>query len=128
MAIDESFAKEHIDKWIRAWNNHDINAIISLYSDNIEFKSPKINAVYPNKTDAIIYNKSELKDYFSLGLQKFSKLHFVPIDFIIKGNTILLEYYSTPDNMTRWSVVEKFELKDGLILKSSVFYGVEDTV
>ncbi len=30
MAIDESFAKAHIDKWINAWNAHDLRAIISF--------------------------------------------------------------------------------------------------
>jgi hypothetical protein len=84
--------------------------------------------VYPENTNAMIGNKNELEEYFSLGLQKFPKLQFVPIDFVIKGNSILLEYQGTPDNKIRWSVIEKFELEDGLIVKSNVFYGIEDTI
>ena len=50
MAMDKSFAKAHIGKWINAWNVHDLKAIISFYAENIEFKSPKIKVVYPDKT------------------------------------------------------------------------------
>src|ERR671916_3238299 len=98
MAIDESFAKTHIDKWINAWNAHDLKAIISLYAEDIEFKSPKIRMVCPDKANATIDNRKDLEWYFSLGLKKFSKLHFTPIDFTVKGNTILLEYCASPDN------------------------------
>ncbi len=45
MAIDESFAKVHIDKWINAWSAHEPRAIISFYAENIEFRSPKIKIV-----------------------------------------------------------------------------------
>ena len=30
-SINESFAKEQIDKWVSAWNNHDAKAIVSLF-------------------------------------------------------------------------------------------------
>jgi hypothetical protein len=126
--ISESFAKDHIDKWITAWNHHDIAAVLSLYSEDIEIYSPKIRAVFPDRTDAKITNKQDLENYFSLALKKFPNLHFTPIDFIIKGNQIILEYHGIPDGKTRWSVIEKHELKDGLIAKSDVYYGVEEGI
>ena len=126
--ISESFAKDHVDRWITAWNNHDVAAVLSLYSEDIETHSPKINAVFPDRTAAKITNKQDLKNYFSLALKKFPNLHFTPTDFIIKGNQIILEYHGTPDGKTRWSVIEKHELKDGLIAKSDVYYGAEDAI
>jgi SnoaL-like domain len=126
MVITEFFAKDHVDKWIKAWNNYNLKAILSLYSEDIEFRSPKIKVVYPDRTTAVINNKKDLQEYFSLGLKKFSNLHFTPIDFVVKENCIILEYYGTSDNKIKWSVIEKFEFKDGLIVKSSVFYGIEE--
>jgi ketosteroid isomerase-like protein len=35
MEIDDIFAKEHIHRWTKAWNDHDIKEILSLYSENI---------------------------------------------------------------------------------------------
>ena len=129
MPITEFFAKDHVDKWIKAWNTHNLKAILSLYSEDIEFHSPKIKIVYPDRTTAaVITNKKDLQEYFSLGLKKFSSLHFTPIDFVIKENIIILEYYAIPDNKIKWSVIEKFEFKDELIVKSSVFYGIEEMV
>ena len=128
MPITKFFAKDHVDKWIKAWNTHNLKAILSLYSEDIEFHSPKIKIVYPDRTTAVITNKKDLQEYFSLGLKKFSSLHFTPIDFVIKENIIILEYYATPDNKIKWSVIEKFVFKDELIVKSSVFYGIEEMV
>ena len=127
MPITEFF-EDHVDKWIKAWNTHDLKAILSLYSEDIEFHSPKIKIVYPDRTSAVITNKKDLQEYFSLGLKKFSSLHFTLIDFVIKENIIILEYYAIPDNKIKWSVIEKFEFKDELIVKSSVFYGVEEMI
>jgi ketosteroid isomerase-like protein len=54
MPITEFFAKDHVDKWIKAWNTHNLKAILSLYSEDIEFHSPKIKIVYPDRTNAVI--------------------------------------------------------------------------
>lgn len=128
MTIDESSAKDHIDKWIEAWNAHDLGTILSLYSEDIKFRSPKIKSVCPDKISNLITSKKDLEEYFSLGLKKFSNLHFTPIDFVVKENRIILEYYSTPDNKIKWHVMEKFEINDGLITKSSAYYCIEDTI
>ena len=47
MEMDDTFAKEHIHEWTKAWNEHNIKEVLSLYSDNISFSSPKIKSVYP---------------------------------------------------------------------------------
>ena len=48
MDYSESFAKAHVEKWINAWNNHDLKTVLSLYSDNIEFSSPKSKSCFLN--------------------------------------------------------------------------------
>jgi predicted ester cyclase len=122
MEIDDTFAKEHIHKWTKAWNDHNIKEVLSLYSENISFSSPKIKSVYPNKT-SIITNKKDLEEYFCAGLKKFPMLHFTPIDYFLKNKKVILEYNATPDNKIQWYVIEKFEFNnDGLIERSGVYY------
>lgn len=129
MEFNDSFAKVHIDKWTKAWNEHNLKQILSLYSDNIVFHSPKVKVVYPNRNSATITNKKDLKEYFSLGLRKFSGLQFTPVDYFIKDQKVIFEYHGTPDNKIQWSVIEKFEFNgDELITKSSVYYDTEDSV
>ena len=45
--ISDSFAKEHIERWINAWNTKDLETVLSMFADNIEFYSPKIKAITP---------------------------------------------------------------------------------
>jgi len=126
MEIDNSFAKEHIDSWTKAWNDHNLKDILSHYSEQILFHSPKVELVFPNRTSATITNKKDLEEYFSLGLKKFPDLRFVPVEYFLKDHIVIFEYQGTPDNKICSSVMEKFEFgKDGWIEKSSVYYGTE---
>jgi len=127
MEIDNLFTKDHIDKWTNAWNNHNLNEILSLYSENIIFRSPKVRLVNPDQQSATITNKKELEEYFSLGLKKYPNLHFIPVDYFSKNHKIVFEYHWTQDNKTKWTVIEKFEFNnEGLIAKSDVYYGAEE--
>ncbi len=127
--MDDTFAKEHIRRWTKAWNDHNIKEVLSLYSENILFSSPKLKLVYPNLTSATITNKKDLEEYFCAGLKKFPMLYFTPIDYFLKNHKIVFEYSATPDNKIQWSVIEKFEFNnDGFIEKSSVYYGKEDLI
>jgi SnoaL-like domain len=129
MEMDDTFAKEHIHRWTKAWNDHNIKEVLSLYSENILFSSPKLKLVYPNRTSSTITNKKDLEEYFCSGLTKFPMLYFTPIDYLSNNHKIIFEYSATPDNKIQWSVIEKFEFNnDGLIEKSSVYYGKEDLI
>jgi hypothetical protein len=108
MEIDNSFAKEHINRWTKARNDHNLKDILSHYSEKILFHSPKVKLVYPNRTSITITNKKDLEEYFSLGLKKFPNLQFVPVEYFWKDHIVTFEYKGTPDNKIYWSVMEKF--------------------
>ena len=94
--MDDTFVKEHIRRWSKAWTDHNIK---------------------------------DLEEYFCSGLTKFPMLHFTPVDYSLKNQRVIYEYNATPDNKIQWSVIEKFEFNnDGLIEKSSVYYGKEDLI
>jgi ketosteroid isomerase-like protein len=127
MDFSESFVKEHVEKWVNAWNNHDLKGVLSMYSDDIEFSSPKIKAVFPERKSSKITNKLELEEYWTKALKNYSNLHFIPKQTIFQGNLCILEYYATLDGKNKISVIEKFEFQDdGLIKTSSAFYGAEE--
>jgi ketosteroid isomerase-like protein len=128
MVYSESFVKEHIDKWVNAWNNHDLKTVLSMYSDDIEFSSPRIKVVYPERKLSKVTNKSELEEYWSKALKSHPNLHFIPKQIISQGNVCVFEYYAILDGKNKkTSVIEKFEFQDeGLVKKSSGFYGAEE--
>jgi ketosteroid isomerase-like protein len=127
MNNSESSVKEHAEKWVNAWNKHDIKTVLSMYSDDIEFSSPKIKAVFPERKPSKITNKSELEQYWTKALKGYPNLHFIPKQTIMQGNLCILEYYAILDGKNKISVIEKFEFQDdGLVKRSSVFYGAEE--
>lgn len=104
--MGKSFIEEHVDKWTETWNDYNIKSIISLYAGNIEFSSPKIGLLMPEKTTAsqdqsMITNKQDLKKYFSNGLERIPKLRFTPVTYLTKKNMSLLEYFCEPDENVR---------------------------
>ncbi len=86
-------ANNFAEKWINSWNSHNLDDIISHYSENIEFYSPLIPLLGFNET-GIINNKGDLKKYFEIGLKNYPDLFF---DFhnVFSGiNTIVIYYTS----------------------------------
>ena len=127
MKLSQDLISNHIKQWINAWNSKDIDTISSLYCDNIELSSPKVKKLLSGYETNVINNKKDLKRYFSIGLKKFPNLKFEPIDFVTKDNIIILEYVAYPNDQVKWNVLEKFELdKNGKVMKSSVYYGIEE--
>lgn len=128
MLVSQAFAKEHIEKWITSWNNHDLKSLLSMYAEEIQFSSPKIRAVFPSRNSSKLSNKKELEEYWSLALkEKFPNLRFESKDLIVYNNIIILEYYAYLNTSDRTLVIEKFEFEDNKIIKSSVFYGAEES-
>ena len=76
MIYSESFAKAHIEKWVNAWNNHDLKTVLSMYSDDIEFSSPKIKVVFPERKSSKVTNKRELEDYWTKALKNYHSTLF----------------------------------------------------
>ncbi|MDQ3836877.1 MAG: nuclear transport factor 2 family protein [Thermoproteota archaeon] len=125
----ESFAKDHVEKWVKAWNNHDLKTVLTMYSDDVEFSSPKIKLIFPEKESSRVTNKKELEEYWMRALKHFPNLRFIPKQTIIQGKLCILEYYAILDERYRTSVIEKFEFQeDGLVKKSSGFYGAEEPI
>lgn len=129
MSISEAYANQHIKKWIEGWNNHDIKAVLSMYSENIEFSSPKIKIVFPYLNASKINNRKDLEEYWSKALKNnFPRLKFTTKDVLVHNNKIILEYYAMLDDKHKTSVIEKFEINNGLITRSDVFYGAEELI
>ena len=88
----QDFAKE----WIEAWNSHDIDAILSHYEEELEFKSPFIPLLNFNE-EGIIISKEQLKKYFKIGLETYPDLKF-NLKKVLSGVDSLVIYYESVNN------------------------------
>lgn len=127
-SISYDFAKDHVEKWVKAWNDHDLNAILSSYAEELEFSSPKIWMILGENKNNTIRSKEELNTYFSAGLERFPNLKFKIIGFTVGDNKVILEYSANLDGKSLVNVVEKFEFQNELVKKSGVYYGIEQTL
>ena len=126
-SISYEFAAHHVEKWVKGWTNHNLNAIMSSYAEELEFSSPKIRAVLGDKKNNTLRSKRELSIYFSAGLERFPNLKFKIIDFTVSDNKVILEYSANLDGKSFVIVIEKLEFENELVKKSGAYYGVEQT-
>jgi len=81
--LAQSFARE----WVKAWNDHDLEAILSHYAEDVTFHSPRIRQVTGRDVDALS-GKAALRDYWGKALGLARDLYF-EIDQVLAGSDAL---------------------------------------
>jgi hypothetical protein len=113
-SISYDFARHHVEKWVKGWTDHNLNAIMSSYAEELEFSSPKIRAVLGENENNTISSKRELSTYFSAGLERFPNLKFKIMDFTVSDNKVILEYSANLDGKSIVNVIENSSSKTNL--------------
>jgi ketosteroid isomerase-like protein len=83
---DADFAR----RYYAAWNARDLDAILALYADDIEFSSPYIAAL-GFSPDGVIHGKAMLRAYFERALDRAPALTFQPEALCVgaRGHTLI---------------------------------------
>ncbi len=82
--------------WINAWNSHDLEDILSHYSDDIEITTPMI-AVATDSKESSLQGKEVVREYWKKALDKFPDLHFDLVHSTAGVDSIALFYKSIMD-------------------------------
>lgn len=85
------------EAWVRAWNAHDLEEVLSHYDDNIVFYSPFIKKIN-NDPNGCIRGKENLRAYFSKALVAYPELHF-ELYHILEGVNSVVLYYKSVNNL-----------------------------
>jgi ketosteroid isomerase-like protein len=77
-------------RWYAAWNARDLEAILALYADDVEFSSPYIAAL-GFAPDGVIVGKAWLRDYFHRALARAPEITFTPESLCVgaRGHTLI---------------------------------------
>lgn len=94
--ISKEKAQEIAHQWIQAWNEHKIDDMISLYSEDIVFTSPYVVEISGNQSGSI-KGKKELRAYFVKALQEYPNLKFELLSVLIGVDIITILYKSVND-------------------------------
>ena len=116
--ISRKFAEGFATEWIAAWNSHDLERILSHYSDTFEFSSPFIAAV-AGEPSGILKGHAAVRAYWSKALARRPYLHFRLVT-VFSGVASVVIHYQRHDGSC---AAEHFEFEaGGKVIRSSAHY------
>ncbi len=116
--ISRKFAEAFANEWIEAWNSHDLDRILSHYSETFEFASPFIIQV-AGEPSGTLKGQAAVRAYWSKALARQPDLHFRLVT-VFSGVASAVIYYQRHDGSY---AAEHFEFgSDGKVIRSSAHY------
>ncbi len=115
--INKAFADHFAAEWIESWNGHDLDRILSHYTDDFEMSSPIIIKV-AGEPSGTLKGKKAVGTYWAKALRLNSNLHFELVTTLVGVNSITLYY-----NGVRGPSAEVFHFnEDGKVTRAYAHY------
>ena len=83
--------KSYADQWVRAWNAHDIEAVLDHFHDDVLFTSPVAARLVP-ESGGVVRGKAALRDYWMTALSQQADLQFEVIGIYRGESTLVINY------------------------------------
>jgi len=116
--ITRQFAEAFAHEWIESWNSHDLDRIMSHYSENFEFSSPFIITV-AGEPSGKLQGHAAVRAYWSKALARRPDLHFRLVT-VFSGVASAVIHFQRHDGSY---AAEHFEFEPGgKVQKSSAHY------
>ena len=120
--MDDQQARARAEEWISAWNAHDIERILSHYTDDFEMSSSFIQRVVGDKTGTL-HGKAAIEAYWRRGFERAPHLRFELLDTLLGIDSLALYYRSTVTNNT---VVEVLAMKGDKYSRGHAHYAIQN--
>nr|WP_315201596.1 nuclear transport factor 2 family protein [uncultured Flavobacterium sp.] len=85
------------EEWIIAWNSHNLETILTHYSDDFTIESPLALKLFP-KTKGTVIGKENVRNYWTWGLENNPTLKFEILDILIGVNSLTIYYINIATN------------------------------
>jgi limonene-1,2-epoxide hydrolase len=109
-------------KWFEAFNNHNLDNLLNLYSENAKHYSPKLKVRQP-ETEGLIIGKNSLRHWWADAFNRLPNLHYQVTSLTANNSRVFMEYIRQVPNEEEMLVAEVLEIEDGLIIASRVYHG-----
>jgi ketosteroid isomerase-like protein len=109
-------------KWFDAFNNHNLEQLLSLYDEDAEHFSPKLKIKKP-ETNGLVKGKPALYDWWQSAFESIPTLHYRVTSLTADADRVFMEYVRTVENESEMLVAEVLEIKEGKIVFSRVYHG-----
>jgi hypothetical protein len=106
------------DEWIDAWNSHDLDRVLSHYTDDFEMASPKIVDI-AKEPSGVLRGKPAVRAYWEKAMQLVPGLRFEKLAVYTAPRSIAIRYR----NQLGKEAVEVLELApDGRVARAAAHY------
>jgi hypothetical protein len=108
-------------KWFEAFNEHDLDKLLSLYDNTAQHYSPKLKLRRP-ETKGLIKGKAALRDWWQDAFERLPSLRYEILKLTADEEQVFMEYIRHVENEDDLKVGEVLEIKNGLIMASRVYH------
>lgn len=108
--------------WFKAFNEHDLESLLLMYSDNAQHYSPKLKIRQP-ETNGLIVGKDQLRNWWQDAFTRLPSLRYEVVKLTADEEQVFMEYIRHVDGEEDLKVGEVLEVKNGLIVFSRVYHG-----
>jgi len=112
---------EFAQAWLAAWNNHDVEAVLGHFSDDVVFRSPAAIQLLAD-SDGVLRGKSELRRYWTDALAKIPDLKFELLGVYTGVDAVVIHYRNQKGGL----VNEVLLFADGLVREGYGTYLADD--
>jgi limonene-1,2-epoxide hydrolase len=109
-------------KWFEAFNNKNIEQLLSLYDDYAEHFSPRLKEKNP-ESNGIIKGKKEMQTWWEAAFRDLPTLQYKVTSLTADPDRVFMEYIRSVDGEKDLLVAEVLDIKDGIIVFSRVYLG-----
>jgi len=109
-------------KWFEAFNEHNLEELLSLYDDNAEHFSPKLK-IHKPETLGLIKGKKALHEWWQDAFKRLPTLNYEILKLTANDEQVFMEYIRHVKNEEDLRVGEVLQITKGLIVFSRVYHG-----
>ncbi|MBW7866691.1 MAG: nuclear transport factor 2 family protein [Brumimicrobium sp.] len=121
--MDNSKNNEQIAaNWFKAFNEHHLENLLSLYDDNAQHFSPKLKIRQP-ETKGIIQGKAALHTWWQDAFDRLPDLTYTVLTITANDTRVFMEYIRRVNNEEDLIVAEVLEIENEKIIASRVYHG-----
>jgi limonene-1,2-epoxide hydrolase len=109
-------------KWFEAFNNHDLEQLLSLYDVEAEHFSPKLKVRRP-ETNGLVTGKDALRVWWQDAFDRLPSLHYKVTSLTANADRVFMEYIRTVEGDDDMLVAEVLVVRENKIVASRVYHG-----
>lgn len=109
-------------QWLSAFNEHDLEKLLSLYDEHAEHYSPKLKMRKP-ETNGLVQGKPAMKAWWRDAFERLPGLVYREETITANEERVFMEYLRMVPGEEDMRVAEVLEIRNGLIVASRVYHG-----